>query len=120
MQSSLTKKHILSTDLVRRAINHFSWQRAFYNTNVTKKVSTFIETILNVFCIYVYHETLTCDDKDPPWFNFWIKSLLHDESKVQKDCRRGNTNTHLLKKLNHLQEELNFLKNKTKLFCTNN
>ena len=28
-----------NTDLTRRAINNFNWEKAFCNTNVTKKVS---------------------------------------------------------------------------------
>ena len=49
---------------------------------LTKKVSIFNETILNVLSKYIPHETVACDDKDPPWFNSWIKSLLHDKNKV--------------------------------------
>ena len=69
-------------DLNRRAISNFNWEKAFYNTSVTKKVSIFNETILNVLSKYIPHETVACDDKDPPWFNSWIKSLLHDKNKV--------------------------------------
>ena len=56
-----------NTDLIRRAISNFNWEKAFYNTNVNKKVSIFSETILNVLSNYIPHETLVCDDKDPPW-----------------------------------------------------
>ena len=37
-----------NTDFIRRAISNFNWEKAFCNTNVTKKVSIFNETILNV------------------------------------------------------------------------
>ena len=103
-----------NTDLIRRAISNFNWEKAFYSTNVTKKVSIFNETILNVLSNYVPHETLTCDDKNPQWFNSWIKSLLQDKNKLYKDFRRSNTNVQLLNKLNHLQEQLNFLINRSK------
>ena len=62
-----------NTDLIRRAISNFNWEKAFYNTNVNKKVSIFSETILNVLSNYIPHETLTCDDKEPPWFNSRLK-----------------------------------------------
>ena len=91
-----------NTDLIRRAISNFNGENAFYNTNVNKKVSIFNETILNVLSNDIAHETLICDDKDPPWFNSWIKSLLQDKNKVYKDFRRSNTNAQLLNKLNHL------------------
>ena len=103
-----------NTDLIRRAISNFNWEKAFCNTNVTKKVSIFNETILNVLSNYIPHETLTCDDKDPPWLNSRIKSLLQDKNKLYKDIRRSNTNAQLLNKLNHLQEQLNFLINRSK------
>ena len=41
-----------NTDLIRRAISNFNWEKAFYNTDVTKKVSIFNKTILNVLSNY--------------------------------------------------------------------
>ena len=96
-------------DLIRRAISNSNWEKAFHNTNVTKKVPIFNETILNVPSNYIPHETLTCEDKDPSWFNFQIKSLLQNKNKLYKDFRRSNTNAQLLNKLNHLKTILNHL-----------
>ena len=73
-------------------------------------------TILNILSRYIPHETLTYYDKDPPWFNSRIKSLLQDKNKIYKDLRRSNTNAQLLNKLNHLQEQLNFLINRSKQY----
>ena len=106
-----------NTNLIRRAISNFNWEKAFYSTNVTKKVSIFNEPILNVLSNYIPHETLTCDDKDPLWFKSRIKSLLQDKNKLYKDFRRSNTNAQSLNKLNHLQEQLNFLINRSKQNC---
>ena len=96
-----------NTDLIRRAIINFHWEKALYNNNVTKKVSIFNKTILKVPCNYIPHETLTYDDKDLPWVSFiersYQKSLLQYKNKLYKDCRRSNTNAQLLSKLNHLQ-----------------
>ena len=52
-----------NADLIRRTISNFNWEKVFYNTNVTKKVSIFNEKILNVLSNYIPHETLTYDDK---------------------------------------------------------
>ena len=76
---------LLDTDLIRRTISNFNWGKAFYNTNVTEKVSIFNETILNVLSNYMPHEILTCDDDDHPWFNSRINSLLQDKNKLYKD-----------------------------------
>ena len=104
----------VNNDLIRRAISNFNWEKAFYNTNVNKKVSIFNETILNVLSNYIPHEIVTCDDKDSPWFNFRIKSILLDKNKIYKDSRESNTNAQLLNKLNNLEKLLSFLINGSK------
>ena len=71
-----------NTDLIRRAISNFNWEKSFCKTNVNKKLSIFNETISNVLSNYIPHETLTCNDKNPPWFNSRIKSLLQDKNKL--------------------------------------
>ena len=43
-------------------------------------------------------------------------NLLQNENKIYKDFRRSNTNAQLLNKLNHLQEQLNFLINRSKQY----
>ena len=47
------------------------------------------------------------DDKDPPWFNTKIKSLLQEKKKIYKNFRKDCNNTQLLRKLEHLQNHLN-------------
>ena len=56
---------------------------------------------------------MTCDDKDTPWFNSRIKSFLQYKNELYKDFRRSSTNAQLLNKLNHLQEQLKFLINRS-------
>ena len=65
-----------NTELIRQTITDFNWDRAFLNTNVNEKVSIFSSTILNIISNFIYPETIVCDDKDPPWFNEAIKSLI--------------------------------------------
>ena len=62
-----------NTELIRRGINEFNWQRAFLNTNVNEKVDIFNSTILNILNSFIPHEFVVCDDKDPPWFKMKIK-----------------------------------------------
>ena len=62
-------------ELIRRVIDGFNWKKAFSNKNVNEKVDTFNQTILNILSNFIPHETITCDDRDPPWFNKNIKSL---------------------------------------------
>ena len=103
-----------NADLIKRAINNFKWEKAFSNTNINKKVSLFNKTILNILNNYIPHETIICDDKGPPWFNSQIKSLIENTNKINKNYQRFKSNSHLLSKLNLLQEQLHLLVNKSK------
>ena len=67
-----------NVDLIRRSINEFDWDRAFANKHVDGKVLIFNKTVLNVLSNFILHEVVVCDDKDPPWFNGKIKSLINE------------------------------------------
>ena len=55
-----------NTDLIRRAIAMFDWNRAFINANVN--VFILQKTILNILSHFIPRETLTNDDKEFLWF----------------------------------------------------
>ena len=74
----------------------------------------FGKSVLKVLSNFIPHETILCDDKDPPWFNSRIKFLLQAKNKIFKNYRKNKTNLQLLNKLNFLQERLNGLKTKSK------
>ena len=103
-----------NADLIKGAISNFNWEKAFSDTNINEKVSLFNKTILNILNNYIPHETIICDDKDPPWFNSRIKSLIENKNKIRKSYQRFKSNSQLLSKLNLLQEQLYFLINKSK------
>ena len=56
-----------NTNLTRRAIDIFDWDRAVINTNFNEKVFILNKTILNILSNFILHKTLTADDKEPPW-----------------------------------------------------
>ena len=68
-----------NTGLIRRPIKEFNWERAFSNTSVNEKVDIFNRTILNILSNFIPHEIIVCDDKDPPWFNNRIKTLIQEK-----------------------------------------
>ena len=103
-----------NADLIKRAISNFNWEKAFSNTNINEKVSLFNMTTLNVLNNYIPHETIACDEKDPPWFNSRIKSLIENKNNLRKNYRRFKSNSQLLSKLNLLQGQLHLLINKSK------
>ena len=95
------------TDLIQRSIEMFDWDRAFTNSNVNDMVDTCTKTIQKVLSNFIPHQKTTIDDKNPPWFNTKIKSLLQEKSKIYKNLRKDRNNTQLLRELEHLQNRLN-------------
>ena len=51
------------TDLIRRALNDFNWERTFSNTNVNEEVCIFNKSALNVLSNFI--PTILCNNKDP-------------------------------------------------------
>ena len=45
----------------------------FMNIDVNEKVNLFNKTTKNIIQNYIPHETINCDDTDPPWINKDIK-----------------------------------------------
>ena len=48
------------------------------NTSVNNKAHMFNNTIKNVMSNYIPHETIICDDRDPPWISKDVKQLILD------------------------------------------
>ena len=62
-----------NTDLIKRAVELFDWEKSF-NLEMNKQVSVFNETIRNIFENFIPHETITCNEKNPPFMNKQIKT----------------------------------------------
>ena len=71
----------VNIDLVRQVIDLFDWKKVFSNLNVKRQGSLFNETIMNIFEDFIPHETVTCDDKDPPWITKWMKTILKEKKR---------------------------------------
>ena len=96
-----------NTELIRRVVDQFNWQKAFLNKNVNEKVNIFYETILNILRNFISYETVLWDDRDSPWFNTKINSLIHEKNKTFKWLRSEGRNSSLRRQLNCLQDRLN-------------
>ena len=81
-----------NTELIRRAVNEFNWQRAFLNNNVNEKVDIFNSTILNILSNFIPQEFVVCDDKAPPWFNKKIRALIQEKNATLKNDRKNSSN----------------------------
>ena len=89
-----------------------SGEKAFSDPNISEKVSLFNKTILNILKNYIPHQTIIADHKDTPWFNSSTKSLIENNNKLRKNCRKFKSNSQLLSKVNLLQDQLYLLVNK--------
>ena len=95
-----------NVDLIRRSINKFDWDRAFANKHVDEKVLIFNKTFLNILSNFIPHEVIVCDDKDPPWFNGKIKSLINEKLRTYNAYHKNIGNNQLRKNLSSLQQRL--------------
>ena len=68
-----------NTGLIRRAVQEFNSQVAFSNLYKSKTIYFSNKTILNIVLNFIPHETVICDDRDPPWVNTGIKNPINDK-----------------------------------------
>ena len=66
----------MNTDMISGAMEGFEWDKSFSNKSVDEKVSILTKAILNIMSDFIPYEIVTIDDKDPPWINNKIKSLI--------------------------------------------
>ena len=95
-----------NTELIRRAIDQFDWVRALCNVNVDEKVYFFTKMLLNIIQNFIPHETITCDDRDPPWINKEIKKLMLEKNVAFKSYCYSNK-MFFFEKFKALQYQLN-------------
>ena len=88
------------TILTRRGIHEFNWQRALSNLMLMSKSLFFKRTILNILKNFIPHETIACDDKDPPWFSKRIKSLIQGGTLSLETFRKNRNNVEMVTCLN--------------------
>ena len=98
-----------NVDHIRRSINEFSREKCFANISVNNKVHMFNKTIKNIMSNYIPHETIICDDRDPPWINKDIKQLILDKNHAYKSYIRNDKSLQLFNQFQFLQTRLSSL-----------
>ena len=81
-----------NNELIRRAINKLNSQRTFLNTNVNENVDIFNSTILNVLSNFIPYKFIVYDDKDPPWCNKKIRTLIQEKKVAFKNYLTNSRN----------------------------
>ena len=87
-------------------LNSFFGKKSFRNLNINEMVSLFNKTIKNILSNYIPHETITCDNKDPPCFNKNIKQLVQEKHNTYKSYILSDKNPQIFGMVKSLQNQL--------------
>ena len=87
-----------NADLICRSVDQFLWDNRFSNIDVNQKVHLFNQTIKNILCNFIPHETVTCDDRDPLWINSKIKRLIQEKNITKKCYFQNNEDIQLFRR----------------------
>ena len=81
-----------SSNHIKRAIDIFDWESALSYIDANNQVSVFNSTILNFVSNFIPNETITCDDRDPPCMNSFIKNPIRAKDNFYKKfvCKSNN------------------------------
>ena len=94
-------------DHIKRAIDIFDWESALNHIDANDPVSVFNSAILNIVSNFILNETMTCDDRDPPWMNSFIKNLVCAKDNFYKKFVRKSNNIYRHCAFKNLQNHLN-------------
>ena len=73
------------------------------------------KAIKNIVCNYIPHETIICNDRDPPWINKNIKKLINDKNRAIHILSSKNFST--FRNFQFIQSRLISLIEKSKHKC---
>ena len=107
--NNVTSPMIFNIEFIRQAIENFDWNGALENVSLNRQVSIFNNTILNMISNFIPHETIICDDRDPPWINSKIKKIIHEKNKEHKKYINTKSNCLLPQNINILQDQIKTL-----------
>ena len=77
--------------MINRPTENCDWPSLFLGKNVHQQVEIFNKTLLNIFHNYIPNKFILCDDKDPPWINEEIKSLIHRKNSLYQRQRKSGS-----------------------------
>ena len=63
---------------------------------------------------FIPHETIVCNDKDPPWFSKIIKSLIQEGALLLETFQKNRNNVEIITCRDNLNDRLALLINTTK------
>ena len=78
---------------IRKAISEFPWKKGFANSGANEKVYLVNKTIKNVVSNYIFHETIICNDRNPPWMYKNIKKLINYKNHAYTSYRQNENSS---------------------------
>ena len=93
-------------DQIRQAISEFPWENRFTKISTNEQVQLFTQTFQNIISNYIPHESITCDDRNPPWIDEKIQKLVLHENRAFNAYSQNKNNTDLFDKFQSLQAHL--------------
>ena len=96
-----------NVDHFRKAVDLFPWKKTLRNLNTIDMIFLLNKTIKNIISNYIPHETVTFDDRDPPWINKNVKQLILEKNEMYKKYVNENKDPRIFDKVKCLQNELN-------------
>ena len=76
--------------MISKAIQGFDWDKAFLDKSAKEKASILTKALLNIMSNFIPNEVVTIDDRDLPWINNKIKSLIKDKTEYFKNCVKSD------------------------------
>ena len=61
---------------------------------------------MNIVSNFIPHETVICDERDRPWINTRIKTLINDKKILYKKYLRSGKNTKVFEEFKLLQNKI--------------
>ena len=99
---------------IRKALRLVKLERLFHGKDINRQITSFSDTILNVFKNYVPSKYITIDDKVPVWMNDTIKAKIKTKSLLFKQYMQNERFESDFGFLKALITELNELISSTK------
>ena len=72
-------------------------------------VFLFNRTIKNILSNYIPHETIICEDRNPPWIKNRVKELIIEQNNIFQCYVHSNKDPKLFNKVEYLQNKLKSL-----------
>ena len=94
-----------NTDMISKAIQGFDWDKTFLDKSTEEKPSILTKAVVNIMINFIPNEIVTIDDRDPPWINNKIKSLIKNKNEYLKNCVKPN-NSESIRHFEQMQDTL--------------